>query len=90
MSSPEREFSHEKPGTKPASFTCPTCQDRDDYQVRWILRTKTDRLPPGADERDRALFGKLRHCLIRVAGVRVRKRCQRTFEIPSQQAIVFV
>lgn len=86
----EREFFHEKPETKPASFACPKCRHRDDYQVRWILRTKKDRLPPGADERDRALFGKLRNYLIRVDDVLVCKRCQRKFEIPSQQSIVFV
>jgi hypothetical protein len=86
----EREFFHEKPETKPGNFTCPKCRHRDDYQVRWILRTKKDRLPPGADERDRALYAKLRNYLIRVDDVLVCKRCQRKFEIPSQQSIVFV
>jgi hypothetical protein len=46
--------------------------------------------PPGADERDRALFTKLRDYLIRVDDVLVCKRCQRKFEIPSQQSIVFI
>jgi hypothetical protein len=86
----EREFFHEKPETKPATFTCPKCRHRDDYQVRWILRTKKDRVPPGADQRDRALHGKLRNYLIRVGDLLVCKRCQRKFEIPSQQSIVFV
>jgi hypothetical protein len=90
MALSEREFFHERPETKPASFTCPKCRHRDDYQVRWILRTKKDRIPPGADERDRALYGKLRNYLIRVDDVLVCKRCQRKFEIPSQQSIVFV
>ena len=65
MALPEREFVHQKPETKPASFACPKCH-RDDYQIRWILRTKKERIPPGADERDRALFGRLRDFLIRV------------------------
>jgi hypothetical protein len=87
----EREFFHGKPETKPATFTCPKCRHRDDYQVRWILRTKKGRIPPGADERDRALFGKLRnYMMIRVDDVLVRTRGQRKFEIPSQQSIVFV
>jgi hypothetical protein len=86
----EREFFHEKPETTPASFSCPKCRRRDDYRVRWILRTKKDRLPPGADDRDRALFGKLRNYSIRVDDVLVGKRCQRTLDIPSQQSIVFV
>ena len=86
----ERDFFHEKPETKPASFTCPKCRHRDDYAVRWILRTRKERIPPGADERDRALFSKLRNYMIRVDDVLVCKRCQRKFEIPSQQSIVFV
>ena len=86
----EREFFNEKPETKPANFTCPKCRHGDDDQVRWTLRTKKDRTPPGADERDRALFAKLQNHLIRVDGVLVSKRCQRKFEIPSQQSIVFV
>ena len=86
----EREFFHEQPESKPANFTCPTCRHRDDYQVRWILRTRKDRIPPGADERDRALYFKLRNYLIRVDDVLVCTRCQRKFEIPSQQSIVFV
>jgi hypothetical protein len=90
MAMHEREFFHERPETKPATFTCPKCRHRDEYQVKWILRTKKDRLPPGADERDRAMFGKLRNYLIRVDDMLVCKRCQRKFEIPSQQSIVFV
>ena len=89
MALPEREFFHENPETKPAYFTCPKGRHRDDYPVRWTLRTKKDRIPPGTDERDRALFGKLRNYLIRVDDVLVCKRCQRKFEIPSQQSIVF-
>jgi hypothetical protein len=86
----EREFFHEKPATKPATFTCSRCRRQDEYQVRWMLRTKRVRLPPGADEGDRALFGKLRNYMIRVDDVLLCKRCRRKFEIPSQPSIVFV
>ena len=86
----EREFFHEKPATKPATFTCSKCRRPGEYQVRWILRTKKDQLPPGADERDRATYGKLRNYMIRVDDALVCKRCQRKFEIPSKQSIVFV
>jgi DNA-directed RNA polymerase subunit RPC12/RpoP len=86
----EREFFNEKPESKPATLTCPKCRHRDEYQVRWIRRTKKDRLPPGADERDRALFGKLRDYLIRVDDAVVCLRCQRKFEIPSHQSLVFL
>jgi transcription elongation factor Elf1 len=86
----EREFFHEQQQVKPATFTCPRCRHRDEYQVRWIKRTKKDRMPSGADERDRALFGKLRDYLVRVDDVLLCKKCQRKFEIPSQQSVVFI
>jgi hypothetical protein len=86
----ERDFFHEKPESKPAALTCPKCRHREEYQVRWIRRTKKDRVPPGADERDRALFGKLRDYLIRVDDAVVCRRCQGKFEIPSYQSLVFL
>jgi uncharacterized protein YbaR (Trm112 family) len=86
----EREFFHEKAESKPASLTCPMCRRRDQYQVRWIRRTKKDLLPAGADERDRALFGKLRDYLIRVDDAVVCRHCERKFEIPSHQSLVFL
>lgn len=86
----ERDFFNERPETKPASFTCPKCKRRNEYQVRWIRRTRKDRCPPGADERDRALFAKLRDYLIRVDDVLTCKTCGRRFEIPSMQSLVFL
>jgi hypothetical protein len=86
----EREFYNEKQETKPAAFTCPRCRHRADYQVRWIRRTKKDRLPSGADERDRAMFSKLRDYMIRVDDELTCEKCRRRFEIPSQQSLVFL
>jgi hypothetical protein len=54
------------------------------------VRPAGPRIGAGADERDRALFTKLRDYLIRVDDVLVCKRCQRKFEIPSHQSIVFI
>ena len=86
----ERDFFNERPEMKPASFACPKCGRRNEYQVRWIRRTKKERLPPGADERDRALFAKLRDYLIRVDDMLTCKTCGRRFEIPSMQSLVFI
>ena len=86
----EREFFNERPETKPASFTCPKCRHRDEYAVRWIRRTKKERIPAGADDRDRALYAKLRDYMIRVDDNLECKRCRRKFEIPSQQSIAFL
>jgi hypothetical protein len=86
----EREFFNEKTEMKPMSLTCPQCRHRDDYQIKWVRRTKKDRLPPGADERDRAMFGKVRDHLFRVDDMVNCSRCRRRFEIPSHQTMVFL
>jgi DNA-directed RNA polymerase subunit RPC12/RpoP len=90
MAIPERNFFTERPELKPASLTCPRCRHRDDYQVRWVRRTRKDRIPPGADDRDRALYAKLRDHLFRVDDDVTCKRCGKRFEIPSHQTLVFI
>ena len=85
----EREFFDERPETKTATYTCPRCRYRGDYQVRWIRRTRKARLPRGAGERDRALFAKLRNYLVRVDDMVVCQKCRRRFEIPSHQNLAF-
>ncbi len=86
----ERDFFDERPESKPASYTCPQCKRRNEYQVRWLRRTRKSRIPSGADERDRALFSKLRDHLIRVDDVVTCKTCGKRFEIPSMQSLVFI
>ena len=86
----EREFFNEKQELKPATYTCPKCRHRDDYKVRWIRRVKKDRPPRGADEHDRAMFGKLRDYMVRVDDLVVCTRCHRRFEIPSHQSVAFL
>ena len=85
----EREFFNEKTETKSASYTCPKCRFRGDYQVRWIRRVKKDRLPRGAGERDRAMFTKLRNYMVRLDDMVVCQKCRRRFEIPSHQNLAF-
>ena len=51
---------------------------------------KKDRLPPRADDRDRALYAKLRDYLVRVDDDVTCKTCQKRFEIPSHQTMVFL
>jgi hypothetical protein len=85
----ESNFFLEKSESKIATCTCSKCGHRDDYQVRWIKRTKKDKLPSGADEHDRAVFGKLRNYFVRVDDVLTCNHCRRKFEIPSQQSVAF-
>jgi hypothetical protein len=58
--------------------------------MRWVVRSKKDRLPPGADERDRALYAKLRDYMIRVDDSVTCKTCGKKFDIPSQHSMVFI
>jgi hypothetical protein len=90
MALDERALFNDRPETRPARFKCPKCGRTNDYQIRWTRRTKRDRLPPGADETDRAKFGKLRDYLLRLDDDVTCKTCGRKFEIPSQQSLVFV
>ena len=90
MAIPERDFFTERPETRPTPLTCPRCRHQADYQVRWVRRTRKDRIPPGADARDRALYTKLRDYLFRVDDEVVCSKCRRRFEIPSQQSLVFL
>jgi hypothetical protein len=86
----ERDFFTDKPETRPASYACPRCGRRNSYDVRWVRRTKKPRLPNGADERDRAMYAKLRDYLVRIDDNLTCKTCQKKFEIPSHQSLVFV
>src|SRR6267378_3429506 len=86
----ERDFYTERPESKPVEYTCPRCKRTNQYQIRWMRRTKKDRLPPRADERDRALYAKLRDYLVRMDDNVTCKTCQKRFEIPSHQSMVFV
>ena len=85
----EREFFNEKQETKPATYSCPSCRFRGEYEVRWIRRMKKDRPPRQADARDRALFAKLRNYMVRVDDMVVCQKCRRRFEIPSHQNLAF-
>ena len=86
----ERDFFTEKVEMKSMSLSCPQCRHRADYQIKWVKRVKKDRLPPGADERDRALYGKLRDHLFRVDDYFNCVKCRRRVEIPSHQTMVFL
>ena len=86
----ERNFFTEKPETRQARYQCPKCRRTGEYSVRWVRRTKKDRLPAGANDEDRAKFAKLRDYLLRVEDEVVCKTCGKKFEIPSQQSLLFV
>ena len=90
MSLDERAFFFDKNENRNERLSCPRCRRTNEYSVRWVRRKKKDKLPPGADERDRAKFTKLRDHLIRVDDEVVCKTCGKKFEIPSMHSLLFV
>src|SRR5262245_5424050 len=90
MALDERTLFTEKSETRPGRYQCPRCHRTNDYAIRWVRRSKKDRLPPGASEEDRAKFAKLRDYLLRLDDEVACKTCGKKFEIPSQHSLMFV
>ena len=90
MALDERDFFNSRNETRNDTLACPRCKRQNDYQMRWVVRTKKDRVPSGADERDRALFAKLRDYMIRIDDSVACKTCRTKFDIPSQHSMVFL
>ena len=54
MALDERAFFNERPEQRNGRYGCPRCKRTNDYQMRWVRRTRKDRVPANADESDRA------------------------------------
>jgi hypothetical protein len=90
MALDERAFFTDRPETRSGRYQCPKCRRTNEYSIRWVRRSKKDRLPGGADEADRAKFAKLRDYLLRLDEEVTCKTCGKKFEIPSQHSLMFV
>jgi hypothetical protein len=88
----EKDFFTEKQEMKKASFSCPHCRERGEYEVRWLTRRKKSAPPRGAGEQDRARFAKSRDYMVRIDDMVACRnvRCRRRFEIPNSQSVVFI
>lgn len=88
----ERAYFNESNTTKPATLNCPFCRTVDAYEVRWLLRKKKDRLPPGGDDRDRAKFAKAQSYMLLLDDKATCKnqRCRRPFEISGLKTVAFI
>jgi hypothetical protein len=86
----EKDFFDERQETKRASYSCPHCRERADYEVRWLRRTKKAQPPRGMNEMDRARFQKSLDYMVRVDDTLNCPRCRRRFDIPSHQTVVFI
>lgn len=85
----ERALFNDKPETRIGRYQCPRCRRTGEYSIRWVRRSKKERLPAGADEQDRAKFAKLRDYLLRLDEDVTCKACGKKFEIPSQHSLMF-
>ena len=88
----EKDFFDERPEAKKASYSCPHCRERGDFEVRWLRRTKKQPPPRGMNEQQKAQFAKARDYMVRVDDVLVctNARCRRRFDIPNFQTVVFI
>ena len=88
----ERDFFDESETLKPATLSCLFCHQTEAYEIRWLVRTKRQKLPRQADERDRARFAKSRNYMLRRDDFVQCKnpRCRKRFEISGIQSVVFL
>lgn len=88
----EKDFFNEQQELKRATYSCPFCRERAEYEVRWLTRRKKKELPRGANEQDRARFAKSRDYMVRIDDTLACRnvRCRRRFEIPNSQSVVFI
>ena len=88
----ERAFYTESQTTKAATLNCPFCHSAENYELRWMVRKKKDRIPPGADERDRAKFAKAQSYMVLLDDKVACKnlRCRKRFDISGVKTMAFL
>jgi hypothetical protein len=88
----ERAFYKESQATKPANLNCPFCHTAESYDLRWLVRTKVDRLPGHADERDRAKFKKAASYMVLLDDKVMCKnmRCRKRFDVSGIKTTAFI
>ena len=88
----ERAFYRESRATKQATLNCPFCRTSETYDLQWLVRKKIDRLPPNADERDRAKFRKAESYMVLVTDKVACKngRCRRPFDVSGIKTTAYL
>jgi hypothetical protein len=88
----ERDIFDEKQETKIATFSCPVCRERNEYDVRWLRRTRKKHVSGRMNEQDKKQFENSRDYMVRVDDMLMCKniRCRKRFDIPSSQTVVFL
>jgi hypothetical protein len=88
----ERAFYNESQTTKQADITCPFCRTTEKYELRWLVRKKKDKLPPGADGNARAKFQKSQSYMVLLDDKLACKnlRCRKRFDISGIKTMAFL
>ena len=88
----ERKFFTESNAIKPVTLQCPYCRSTDSHELRWLVRTKKSTIPPGADERDRAVFRKAQSYMVLLDDKAVCRnlRCRKRFDISGIKTTAFL
>ena len=88
----ERAFYSESQTTKAATLNCPYCRSSETYELRWMVRQKKDRIPQGADERDRAKFQKAQSYMVLLDDKVACKnlRCRKRFDVSGVKTMAFL
>jgi hypothetical protein len=88
----ERQYYTESRTTKAATLHCPYCRTAETYDLQWMVRKKKDRLPPGADERDRARFAKSQSYMVLLDDKVACKNlsCRKRFDISGVKTMAFL
>jgi hypothetical protein len=88
----ERDYYKESKTVKAIPLNCPSCRTQDTYELNWIVRTKKERLPAGADERDRAKFAKAQSYMVLMDNQAMCKnlRCRKRFDISGVKTMAFI
>lgn len=88
----ERDIFDERTEVKKATFSCPNCRERNEYDVRWVRRTKKKNAPRHLNQQDLARFQNSRDYMVRVDDMLVCRnvKCRKRFDIPSSQTVVFI
>ena len=86
----EKDFFDERQEAKRATFSCPHCRERAEYDVRWLRRTKKRQPPRGMGEQDRVRFQNSRDYMVRVDDMVACAHCRKRFDIPNSQSVVFI
>jgi len=88
----ERAFFTESETRKPMTLNCPYCRTAESYELRWLVRKKKDRLPPGAEAEDRARFQKAQSYMVLLDDKVACKnlRCRKRFDISGVKTMAFL